>query len=90
MISTLDTLSIKQVLYSRNPLDIKGKVSLQRLHLDRVDHVCGISEAGQVRGRGGGEPLHNLELDIVRNNIMEGKQNSAGIFAPTPCNLHFS
>ena len=59
-------------------------------HLDRVDHVCGVSEAGQVRGRGGGEPLHSLELDIVRNNIMEGKQNSAGIFAPTPCNLHFS
>ena len=31
-------------------------------HLDRVDHVCGVSEAGQVRGRGGGEPLQNLEL----------------------------
>ena len=31
-------------------------------HLDRVDHVCGVSEAGQVRGRGGGELLQNLEL----------------------------
>ena len=71
-------------------LKLKGKVSLQRFHLDRVDQVCGISEAGQVRGWGGGELLHSLELDNGRNNIMEGKQNSAGIFAPTPCNLHFS
>ena len=31
-------------------------------HLDRVDHVCGVSEAGQVRGRERGELLQNLEL----------------------------